>query len=179
MNDIKDTALLLVDVQGNLAQAMFKKDELFKNLQILIQGLNILEIPIVWAEQMPDKLGPTLSEISEHLSGNQPISKSSFSCLKSKPLKIAIENTHRKNWLIAGIESHICVYQSTFDFLQAGYRVEVIADGVSSRTLENKTIGLNRCQAAGAGITSTESILFELLKDASAPAFRQIAKLVK
>lgn len=179
MLKLDETCFILVDVQGNLAQSMDRKEQLFKNLAILIKGMTKLEIPILWMEQIPEKLGPTLTELSELLPHVNPISKSSFSCCGSAPFKEALAKVNRKQVIIAGIETHICVYQTTVDLLNMGYHVEVVSDAVSSRTFENKTIGLERIKNAGANQTSTEMVLFELLQNAKHPKFKEIATLVK
>ncbi len=171
---------ILVDVQGNLAQSMVDKENLFKNLKILIEGLKILKIPIVWVEQTPDKLGATIPEIAELVEDQKPIKKSSFSGYGSEQFKNELNRLKRSQVIIAGIETHVCVYQTVMDLLENGYLVEVVADAVSSRTAENRDIGLTRMTQAGATVTSTEMVLFELLQQADeGPEFKQIIKLVK
>jgi len=179
MLKIKDACFVLVDVQGKLAQSMDQKEQLFENLIILIKGMKKLNIPMLWMEQIPEKLGPTLPEFSELLTHIKPFWKSSFSGCGSAPFREALVELNRKQVIIAGIETHICVYQTTVDLLDLGYHVEVVCDAVSSRTLDNKSIGLKRIKNAGANQTSTEMVLFELLKNADHPEFKEIAKLVK
>jgi nicotinamidase-related amidase len=173
------TILVLIDVQGKLAQAMHAREELLSNLQKLIQGLRVLGIPILWLEQNPAGLGPTVPEIAQALSGLQPISKCCFSAFGSERFRAELEQTRRRDVLLAGIEAHVCVYQTALDLIQAGYTVEVVADAVASRTLQNRQIGLERMRVAGAPPTSTEMALFELLRVAEGPEFKQILKFVK
>ncbi|MCJ7729875.1 MAG: hydrolase [Sedimentisphaerales bacterium] len=175
----KDCCLLVVDVQGKLAGLMHDKDNLFKNIRILIQSAKILDIPILWCQQVPSALGPTVPEIAELLGGCEPINKSSFSCCGFEEFNSKLEELGRKQVLLCGIETHVCVYQTAVDLIERDYEVDVIADAVSSRTLDNKQIGLNRIAAEGARISSTELALFEILKSADHPQFKQIAKLVK
>jgi len=175
----KDCCLVIVDVQGKLAQLMHNKDNLFKNIRILIQSAKILDIPILWCQQVPGALGPTAPEISELLKDDRPINKSSFSCAGCDEFNNKLKELTRKQVMICGIETHVCVYQTAIDLLARDYEVEVIADAVSSRTAENKQIGLNKMAAEGAKISCVETALFELLKTAEHPQFRQIAKLVK
>jgi nicotinamidase-related amidase len=175
----KDCCLVIVDVQGKLAQLMHDKDNLFKNIRILIQSAKILDIPILWCQQVPAALGPTVPEIAELLTGNKPIDKSSFSCCGCDEFNGEMGKVGRKQVLLCGIETHVCVYQTAIDLLAKDYEVEVIADAVSSRTAENKQIGLNKMAAEGAKISCVETALFELLRTAEHPQFRQIAKLVK
>ncbi len=174
-----DCCLVVVDVQGKLAQLMHDKETLFKNIRILIQAAKILEIPILWCEQVPAALGSTIPEIAELLSDNQPIDKSSFSCCGCEEFNGKLKSLGRQQVIICGIETHVCVYQTAADLLANNYEVDVIADAVSSRTLSNKEIGLKRIASEGAKISSTETALFEILRTAKHPQFRQIAKLVK
>jgi nicotinamidase-related amidase len=174
-----DCCLVVVDVQGKLAQLMHDKETLFKNIRILIQSAKILNIPILWCQQVPAALGPTIPEIAELLTDNQPINKSCFSCCGCEEFNSKLEKLGRKHILISGLETHVCVYQTAADLLAKNYKVDCVADAVSSRTLANKDIGLKRIAAEGARISSTEMALFEILKTAEHPQFRQIAKLVK
>jgi len=179
MLDIRQCCLTVVDVQGKLAQLMHGREALFKNVQILVRAAKILEIPILWCQQCPDALGPTVPEIAQHLADNEPINKSAFSCCGDEQFNARLKELARNQILLCGIETHVCIYQTAVDLLRQGFNVNVIADAVSSRTQENKQIALNRLAAEGANITSTEMALFELLKTAEHPKFRQIAKLIK
>lgn len=178
MITIEDSGLLIVDVQGKLAEQMHESPTMFKNLSILIQGARLFDIPIVWVEQLPNKLGPTHNNIAQYLTG-QAISKSTFSAWGNDDVRYQIEKFNRRNWLIAGIECHVCVYQTVRDLLKMHYDVHVVSDAVSSRTSENKNLGLQAMQVAGAKLTSTEMVLFELQKKAEGEVFKQLIKLVK
>jgi nicotinamidase-related amidase len=175
----KDCCLIIVDVQGKLAELMYDKDSLFKNIRILIQSAKILDVPVLWCQQVPAALGPTVPQIAELLAGSEPINKSCFSCCLSDEFSKKLKALGRKQVLLAGIETHVCIYQTALDLLAAGFDVNVVADAVSSRTLDNKQIALSRLAAEGAKITSTEMTLFEILRTADHPDFKQIAKLVK
>ena len=175
----ENAVLVIVDVQGNLALQMHDKAMLFKNMKKVIKGFQTLEIPILWLEQNPRGLGPTIPEIAKLLSDSKPISKMTFSCCGNDSFLQALKVLDRKQVLISGIEAHICVYQTAMDLLRQGLEVTVMADAVSSRTAENKQIALHRLAAEGAAVASTEMVLFELLKTARHPQFRQVAKLVK
>ena len=174
-----DTALVLVDVQAKLTPAMYAKEVLLENLKRLVQGVRILKVPILWTEQNPAGLGPTLPEIANLLPDRKPVSKFSFSCCGSEQFRNELNALNRKNMLIAGIEAHVCVYQTAADLIDLQYEVQVIADAVASRTLENKMIGLEKSKSVGACLTSTETVLFELLKDAKSEKFKEISKIVK
>ena len=179
MLDIEKCCLVVVDVQGKLAQLMYGREELFKHIEILIKAAKILAIPIVWCQQVPQALGETVPEIAQLLSDNEPVNKSSFSCCGQGQFNSKLESLNRRQVLLCGIEAHVCIYQTAVDLHRAGYDVSVIADAVSSRTLENKQIALERIKAEGVNISSTEMALFELLGTAEHPQFKQIAKLVK
>jgi len=179
MLDIANTVLLIVDIQGKLAHLMAGKELLFKNVQKLIKGSQTLGVPILWVEQNPKGLGPTIPEIATLLSDIEPISKMSFSSCRNDRFVQALKALARKQILISGIEVHICVYQTAADLVAMGYEVQAVADAVSSRTLENKEIGLQKMRDAGVGVTSVETALFELLKVAEGDQFRNIIKIVK
>jgi nicotinamidase-related amidase len=179
MLEIQHCCLTVVDVQGKLAQLMHGRDALFKNIQILIQAAKILEIPILWCQQCPDALGPTIPEIAQFLASIEPINKAAFSCCGAEQFHAGLKELGRNQVLLCGIETHVCIYQTAVDLLRQHFNVYVIADAVSSRTLENKQIALNRLAAEGVKISSTEMVLFELLKTAEHPKFRQIARLIK
>lgn len=179
MLQIHNCCLIVVDVQGKLAQLMYDKQALFKNIQILIKAAKILDIPILWCQQCPDSLGPTVPEIAQLLAGNEPIDKAAFSCCGSEQFNARLNKLARQQVLLCGIEAHVCIYQTAIDLLRKGFSVDVIADAVSSRTAENKQIALSRMAGQGVNISCTEMALFELLKTAEHPQFKQIAKLVK
>ena len=175
----ENSALVLVDVQGKLAQAMHDKEGFFNAIIRLVKGAQILELPILWNEQNPDGLGPTIPEIAKLLPDQNPMGKLSFSCCGNEKFIKALNKLNRPNMLVAGIETHVCVYQTAADLVALNYDVQVVADAVASRTPENKQIGLEKCKQAGAGLTSTETVLFELLKIAKGDRFKEIIKVVK
>lgn len=175
----ENTVFVLVDVQGKLAQLMHEKESLFDNLKRVIRGMQILNIPTLWVEQSPAKMGPTLPEIAELLTGLTPIAKSSFGCWGEPAFRKALGALGRKHVLLAGIETHVCVCQTALSLLENGYPVDIVVDACSSRTPDNKQVGLQRMQQAGARPTSVEAALFELLATAEHPAFREVLKLVK
>jgi len=174
-----DTALVLIDVQGILVRIMHDKEALLENLKKMLKGALILELPILWTEQNPARLGRTLKQIAELLPGKKPVSKLDFSCCGSEQFMQELKAVNRQHILITGVEAHVCVYQTAADLVNLNYDVQVVADAVSSRTLENKQIGLEKIKAAGAGVTSTEIALFELLKIAEGDKFKEIMKIIK
>lgn len=174
-----EVVLVLVDVQEKLARVMHDKERLLHNMEVLVKGLRVLDVPIIWMEQNPKGIGPTVPQVAEHLTGNTPISKMSFSCCQNEAFAKALNAINRKDVLIAGIETHICVYQTTAELIDTGYQVHVVADAVSSRVAENNKIGLQKMRDVGASVTSAETVLFELLKVAEGDAFKAMLKVVK
>ena len=173
------TALVLIDVQGKLASLMHERAALYCQLQRLVKGAQVLRLPILWLEQYPQGLGPTIPEVADLLSSQRPLTKTCFSAYGLRAFQTQLRQSGRRQILLAGIESHICVYQTARDLLDSGYQVEVVADAVSARTAENKALGLQKVAAAGAQITAVEMCLFELLQEAGTAEFKQIAALVK
>ncbi len=179
MLEIDHCCLVVVDIQGKLAQLMHDKETLFKNVRILIQAAKLLEVPILWCQQVPESLGPTVPEIAELLAQDTPIDKASFSCVGHEPFNIELESLDREQVLLCGIETHVCIYQTAMDLLWDDYDVTVVADAVSSRTPENKRIALEALAAEGVLVAGTEMVLFDLLETAQHPQFKAIARLVK
>ena len=179
MLDLKSTVLVIIDVQGKLAQIMHDRDTLFKNLHILVSGVKLLNIPIIWMEQVPNKLGSTIPEIKDVLIDQKPIIKDVFSCMKNEEFNNQIKRINPNDIILAGIESHICVYQTAMDLLEKKYNVHIVADAISSRISENKELGIERMLLEGAMKTSVEMLLFEIQGEAKGDRFRQISKLVK
>ena len=175
----KDTALVIIDVQEKLIPAMQDKADLLDNLKKMIKGARVLGLPILFTEQNPAGLGPTVPEIAELLPDAKPVIKFSFSSCDTEAFMEELTAVNRQNILIAGIEAHVCVYQTAVDLVNLNYNVQVVADAVDSRTNRNKRIGLEKSKAAGADITSTEIALFELLKIAKGDTFKEIIKIVK
>ncbi|MCP4583925.1 MAG: hydrolase [candidate division Zixibacteria bacterium] len=179
MLKMNDTALIIVDVQGKLATLMHESDELFDNLVKITRGAWVLGLPILWNEQLPDKLGPTISQIKEILKGMEPMAKKSFSCCGNDDFKNKLKASNCHQVLLTGIETHVCVYQTALDLINDGFEVYLVGDAVSSRKLENKRIGIQAMKDAGAKITSVEMALFEMLEVAEGDKFKQIIKIVK
>ena len=176
---ITDSQLVVVDVQGRLARLMHESDAMIRAQRILIEACRLLEIPVVWAEQLPEKLGATVDELQPPLSGLKPMEKSSFGCWGDETLRHKIQSGSRKQVLLCGIEAHVCVWQTAAALSQNDYEVHVIADACSSRSVFNRDIAYQRMQAAGIYLSNVEMALFELMSDAHHPRFREVAKLLK
>ena len=179
MLNSKNTVLVIIDVQGNLARIMQNTDVLLQNLAILIQGARLQDVPIIWMEQLPEKLGRTVDDVSIHLKGLKPIKKDVFSCWKNDEFISKLNEIKPDNIVLSGIETHICVYQTAMDLLKQNFNVEVVADATSTRLEYNKEIGLEKIRRAGGQITSVETLLFEIQGIARGEEFRGLVKLVK
>jgi nicotinamidase-related amidase len=179
MLKVESTVLVVIDVQEKLARAMHEKEKLVAGVSRLIRGVRVFGIPVLLTEQNPDGLGKTLPEIKELLPDADPVEKISFSCAGEERFLDALKKCGRKQVLLAGIEAHVCIYQTAVDLKGRGYEVQVAADAISSRTAENLDIALDRLRTAGVEITSVESALFELLGKAEGEKFKEIVRIVK
>lgn len=171
--------LIVTDIQGRLATLMDECESLYRNAVILIEGMKILGIPILWLEQYPQGLGPTVPEIASHLEGLSPLPKKTFSALREPAIRQAFERQNRHQVIFTGIEAHICVYQTSLELLAMGTEVYIPEDAVSSRNARNRRIGLHQIERAGGCLTCVESVLFELLGVAEGNEFKKIVQLVK
>ncbi len=178
MLNTDNTVLVFIDVQGRLAELVEGSDALFMALRRLLEGMNELGVPVLVTEQIPAKLGPTRPEFLPHIK-SLPIEKTSFSCCGEPAFVKALETTGRRYVILCGIETHVCVYQTAMDLLDASYEVTVVADAVSSRDPANKLRALRRMETEGVQLTGVEMLLFELVGDATSPSFKSILKIVK
>lgn len=176
----ENTIALVIDVQYRLFSHIYDFENLEFHMLRLINGLQALNIPIQITEQYVKGLGPTIQTIQEELDESyRPIEKMEFSCLDNELYSQALKETGKKNVIIMGIESHVCVLQTTIDLIANGYQVIVIEDCVSSRKLTDKQTAINRMRQEGAIISSYESILFELCRVSGTDEFKAISKIVK
>jgi nicotinamidase-related amidase len=169
-------ALIVVDIQEKLLPPIFQKEQLLKNAQLLIRLAGILKLPTLMTTQYAKGLGDTVPEITSLLPETNAIDKQMFSCFGSDAFCSLLKRLpgNRNTVLLCGIESHICVTQTALGALRAGYIVHVGSDAVGSRTEWNWKIGLERMRSAGAVISSTEMIIYELLRSSGAPAFKEL-----
>jgi len=179
--EAEQCALVVIDIQQKLLPPIFQKEQLVRNAQLLIRAAGILKIPILVSTQYSKGLGTTVPEISSLLSGTEPVDKTLFSCFGSDAFCTLLKRLPglRKTLLICGMESHICVTQTALGALREGYLVHVASDAVSSRTEWNWKIGLDRMRAAGAIISSTEMMIYELMRSSSSAAFRELLPHLK
>lgn len=174
--DKDDSLLLIIDIQERLIPAIAEGKQLVENVIKLVNFSHITGLPMLVSEQQ--KLGATVQEIRETLKDYDPVSKVEFDCFGSQAFQERIGTFQKKTLIIVGIEAHICVAQTALHALP-DYKVHVVSDAVSSRTIDNKKVALFRMGQAGATITSTEMVMYELLEKAGTDTFREVLKLVK
>ena len=183
--EAQQTGLLVIDAQERLVKAMpeARAREATRNTVTLIETARRLGLPVIATEQYPEGLGPTIAPIAEALASLKPavaaITKLEFSVLGRPEALAAIRAASRRTWLVVGMETHVCVFQSVRGLLAEGRAVHVVADACLSRRDENWKIGLDLCARAGAVVTSTEVALFDLLGRAGTDDFRALSKLVR
>lgn len=174
-----NTGLIIIDVQEKLMPVMERKQSIIENIKKLLLLSKIFNLPVILTEQYPKWLGPTLPEIIESLTVYKPISKMYFNCCDVETFNDQLNSKELKNIIVTGVESHICVFQTCASLLNKGYQVHVPRDAVGSRTDDNWGVGLELSNKAGAFITSTESVIYQILKKAGTPEFKQMLKVVK
>jgi len=170
---------LVIDIQERLFPVMHDKDELLRRVLILLEGLKILNIPVLVTEQYPKGLGATLDPLAAALDQPEAIEKLSFSCCGAPNYISALEKLGKPCVIICGIEAHVCVLQTLIDLVEKGYKPVVVADCISSRNPDDKAVALERMRSEGALISTSESLLFELTVEAGSPQFKSISSLVK
>jgi len=177
--DRAGAALVIVDVQERLAAVMDQRRKVIGNCLRLIEGAKTLGMPVVVTEQYPKGLGPTEKELRGALPVYEPVEKISFSCCGEPKFMEAVSQLGRKKIILAGMETHVCVLQTCIELLNAAYSVHLVRDAVCSRTRDNWLTGIGMMRDAGAVVTSTETVLFQLVGEAGSPEFKAISKLVK
>lgn len=174
------TALLVVDVQERFIPVIHDAKAVVENSVVAIRASRELGIPILTTEQYPEGLGVTVPEIAVALGdAYKPSEKTAFSACGVEQVGAELRDVGAKSVVIVGIEAHVCVLQTALDLLEQGYHVFPVANAISSRTPENRTLGLERMRQSGAVIVSTEMLIFELLRDARDPHFKTLQSLIK
>jgi nicotinamidase-related amidase len=173
--------LVITDVQERLFAAMDaeRRDQMIRNLKILLTAARRLGTPLVVTEQYPKGLGHTVPEVTAHLGDVAPIEKVCFSAVQADGFSRALQEARRDQVLLCGIESHVCVNQTAEDLMADGVEVHVAQDAVTSRTSENRALGLHKMERSGATVTSVETALFELLRQAGTPEFKEVQALIR
>lgn len=175
----ESVVVVIIDFQEKLAAAMSNRDDTQANLCRLAAGMKALGAPLIITEQYPDKLGATIPEVADAGDPLVIIPKTTFSCCGNATFTEALKRIHPRNVVLAGIEAHVCVYQTAMHLQDSRYRVHVVADAVTSRSPQNTTIAMDRVRDEGVRVVSTEMLLFEMLPEACGPTFKEILGIVK
>ncbi len=175
----KETAAVVIDIQEKLLPHIYDGKKILQNSLKLIEGLQILSVPLIITQQYTKGLGQTHPLLVEKFSEFNYIEKTSFSCFDEPAFKEEISITGKQNIILCGIETHVCVLQTCLDLIDGGFRPVVVHDCVSSRKREDKIVAIERMRQEGARITTMESILFELTRRAGTETFKSISRLVK
>lgn len=174
------TALLIIDMQDQVFASVDRGSNVLHTMCTLVKGCQLLNIPIFISEQYPQGLGSTVAPLRALLGEQyQPWIKSTFSCLDNPAFFDFVHSLPYLQWVVVGIEAHICVLQTVKDLLQIGKQVAVLNDGITSRSIYDYSTAIAEMRDAGARISSFETILFELLKDSKHPQFKSISQLIK
>ncbi len=169
-----------IDLQSSILAHMDESERVLHQSSVLLKGMRILGIPIMVTEQCPKGLGPTAKEIQDILGERQRyLPKRAFGVLDDDQFAHLLHETGKHTLVLLGIEAHICLLQSVVDLQEKGYQCVVVADAISSRGKKDAEVALLRMQKEGAILTTTESVLFELLKTSTIPEFKEISKLIK
>lgn len=173
------SALLIIDLQERILPVITNYENVLQNTVKLIKGFKVLNLPIYFTEQYPKGLGVTSKIILDELEGYNAYQKMSFSCSGAEGLFEEFKKKNLTQIVITGIESHVCVQQTVLDLLANDFQVNLVADAVSSRKIIDYNIALERMRKLGAEVTTSESVLFELLEFCGTPEFKEISKIVK
>lgn len=179
--EAEQCALIVVDIQEKLLPPIFNKEELVKNSQLLVRVANILEMPVIVTTQYAKGLGTIVPEVASLVSDVRPIDKLEFGCFGSNEFRSALKSLpgNRNTVLLCGMEAHICVMQTALGALNEGYLVHVATDAIGSRVRWNWDIGIDRMRAAGAVISTTEMMIYELMRSSGSPQFKQLLPYLK
>lgn len=178
MPNRKRTALIVIDAQERLMPVIHNKEDVFKNINILIAGTQILGLPTLVTEQYTKGLGPTCEDIRLPENARR-FEKMCFSCLEQSELRTHLNKHQIGDLILCGVEAHICVLKTALEAAEEGFRVHVVADAISSRKPDNKLFAIERMKQSGIFITTAEMILFMLMDEAGNEEFKAISKLIK
>ena len=173
-----DAILIVVDMQEPFLRNLFERERVIRNVCILLDGAKILGVPVLATTQYAERMGGVLPEVQERLGEAPVLDKMTFSCW-DETFRQEIERRGRRQVILCGAESHICVSQTAHDLLAAGYQVHLVEEAVSSRSESNALLGFAKMRQSGVVPASLESALYEMLGRAGIPAFREILKLIK
>ena len=175
----ENSLVLLIDFQERFIPVLHKNDEAIKNIKLLLAGANIYGLPIIVTEQVPEKLGPTISDFKEYLYHAKFFYKKTMSCCGQIGFLEELKNRNIKRIAICGIEAHVCVLQTSLDLIHNGFQVHLASDAVTTRVPYNKEIAMEKMKNAGVIVSSVETILFEMAYTAGTEEFRKLQQLFK
>ena len=176
----ENTAAIIVDVQEKLMPAMFNEETVEKNVCKLISGLKLLNVPMIVTQQYTKGIGMTIPSVRETIGDDFAyMDKKSFSVYGDEAIKAAVDGLGKKIILVCGTEAHVCVLQTCIELKDAGYEPVLVVDAAGSRHAEDREYGIQRAIQEGVRVTTYEAVLFELMRAADCPVFREISKIVK
>ncbi len=174
-----DSVLVVIDIQEKLVPAMDQRENVYVNCNHLLEATKLLDVPVVVTEQYPRGLGPTVNEIKENIPDYTPLEKVTFDCCKGDGFLEKISSLNKKQIIVTGMETHICVLQTCLSLIKEGYTVHLVGDAVCSRKKNDFKTARELIRDAGGVITCTETVLFQLLEKAGTPEFKNISKRIK
>lgn len=178
--DPSKAGLLVVDVQEKLFPLVEHPCEMLENLQKLVKGCNLFQLPTVVSEQYPKGLGSTIGALKDIVAPEAVYrEKTTFACSKDKALQDTIHAAKRKQWIVAGIEAHVCILQTVRALVEEGMQVFVAIDAISSRSAYDCSVAISEMRDLGVRISTTETLLFEMMSDSTKPQFRALSALIK
>lgn len=173
------SVLVVIDIQEKLVPAVEQPDALIARVRMLLEAAAVLEIPVVFTEQYPKGLGPTVAALRESIGPEGAISKVTFACTGEPAFARRLAALGRDQVIVCGMETHVCVLQTALGLREEGQRVAVVADAVSSRSPNDRRLGLKRMRSHGVDVVTAEMVLFEWLERAGTPAFKRLSALIK
>ena len=175
----ENSAVLLVDYQERFVSVLHNNEETVKNIKLLLSGANIYKVPVWVSEQVPEKLGKTISDFNENLKDAKSFSKKTMSCCGEQWFVDELKNKNIKQVAVCGVEAHVCVLQTVLDLLLNGIQVHLITDAITTRVSHNKLVAIEKIKSAGAVISSVETILFEMAYESGSDEFKKLQQLFK
>ncbi len=180
--DLKQAVLVVVDMQEPFLSVMHERERLLANVRLLVQAAVTLNVPVIPTTQYAERMGEVVPEITEHnrdFAVARSIDKLCFSCAGAAGFSEHLASSSRRQILLCGVETHICVSQTALDLMHQGYQVHVAADAVSSRSLEKHKLGMERMRDSGVLPCAAEAAVYELLREAGTPAFKSLLPFIK
>ena len=175
----ENSLILLIDFQERFVPVLHKNDETVKNIKLLLAGANVYSLPIIATEQVPEKLGPTISDFKEYLQHAKFFYKKTMSCCGQIGFLEELKKRDIKRIAVCGIEAHVCVLQTSLDLIHNGFQVHLACDAITTRVPYNKEIAVEKMKSAGVIVSSVETILFEMAYTAGTEEFKKLQQLFK